>query len=103
MPRPNVNMLAAQVRRANLPPTAPRGSSPLIHIGTIDSADPFRNVADFMFNHPANPVWGGVPILLPYSATNGPQQGDIVHMLQLGPVGIILGQQVNPTGSVIVP
>lgn len=101
--RPVFDHFARAVRSPDLPWFLRDTPYPMVHLGTVDSVDSGRNTISYAWNHPSGTVTDGIPVLLPYSDTHQPAAGHAVRLMTFAGIAMVLGRQVSPSGTIIVP
>lgn len=95
-----MNRLAATVMQPNLPGFMVPTDHPQFHLATILDHDAGRNESSATLNDFDSPTVSRLPVLRPYTASDVPQAGDLVQLVQLGSTLAVWARQWRPTGTV---
>lgn len=71
-----------------------------MHQGTLTRVDTFNGIVDLQLPDPSAPLLQSVRYIQPYTLTNLPTVGDVVHMMHNGTDVFVLGQHVILNGFV---
>jgi hypothetical protein len=98
------DMLARAIKKSNNTNTAwvPRPQQVSFHQATLTRVDTFNGIADCQMPDPSGLILPAVKYMVPYTSSNLPSIGDVVHMIHTGTDVLIMGQHISLNGFVVL-